>query len=70
MNVVNVEKLSTATHTLFCIEEFTPEKSPISVLSVARPSPGVQLLPCTTESMPESEPRSTAQPPSMHLEHS
>lgn len=69
MNVVNVEKLSTETRTLFCIGEFTPEKSPISVLSVARPSPGVQPSLCITESMPEREPLNTAQPHWMHLEH-
>lgn len=70
MNVVNVGKLSTETHTLFCIGEFTPEKSPISALSVARPSLGALPSLCITESTPESEPLSTVQPPLMHLEHS
>lgn len=70
MNVVNVEKLSTETHTLFCIGEFIPEKSPISALSAARPSPGAQPSLCITESIPESEPPSTVQPPLMRLEHS
>lgn len=70
MNVANVEKLLTETHTLFCIGEFTPVKSPINVLSAAKPSPGARPSLCITESIPESEPLSTAQPPLMHLEHS
>lgn len=70
MNVVNVEKLSTETHTLFCTGEFTLEKSPTSALSVARPSPGAQPSHCTIESMPEREPQNTAQPLWMLLEHS
>lgn len=70
MNVVNAEKLSTETHTLFCIGEFTPEKSPISALSVVRPSPGARPSLCITGSIPENEPLSTALPPLMHLVHS
>lgn len=70
MNVANVEKLSTETHTLFCIGEFTPEKSPTSALSVARPSPGARPSHCTTESMPERERQNTAQPLWMPLGHS